>query len=109
MLTWFVSRHGGAIDWIKQIGIPIDRFCHHLSEVSVAPGDVVMGTLPVHMAAQVCAQGAYFFELVIDLPESFRGRELDKDALLRFNARLVPFMVVQTESKFETILAKSKG
>ena len=30
MTTWFISRHQGAIEWVKKQNILIDRFESHL-------------------------------------------------------------------------------
>ena len=54
MTTWFISRHPGAIEWVKQQNIQIDRFENHLDTSLVRAGDVVIGTLPIHLAAEVC-------------------------------------------------------
>ncbi|MDW8324914.1 MAG: CRISPR-associated protein Csx16, partial [Burkholderiales bacterium] len=56
MTTWFVSRHPGAIKWAARKGIRVDRQVDHLDVDVVQAGDVVIGTLPVHLAAEVCAR-----------------------------------------------------
>lgn len=62
MTVWFVSRHQGAIDWaVRESGFAIDRFEPHLNTDEVVNGDVVLGTLPLHLAADVCAKGAVFY------------------------------------------------
>lgn len=73
MTVWFVSRHQGAIDWaVRESGFAIDRFEPHLNTDEVADGDVVLGTLPLHLAADVCAKGAVFYFL--QLPQELSGR-----------------------------------
>lgn len=54
MTTLFVSRHQGAIEWIKQQSIQVDVFVEHLNVEEIQAGDVVIGTLPLHLAAEVC-------------------------------------------------------
>jgi CRISPR-associated protein Csx16 len=93
MTTWFVSRHPGAIAWAADQGLRIDHHLSHLDAALIQPGDTVIGTLPVHLAAAVCSQGVRFFNLSLDLPPGWRGRELDADELSRCNARLEPFDV----------------
>jgi CRISPR-associated protein Csx16 len=51
--TFFVSRHPGALEWAAQRGIPIDHQVEHLDVSAVRPGDSVIGTLPVNLAAGV--------------------------------------------------------
>ena len=88
MTTWFVSRHPGAVDWARQQGLAVDRWVPHLEPADVCPGDTVAGTLPVQLAAEVCARGARYLHLRVDLPLHDRGRELDADELSRRGAQL---------------------
>jgi len=88
MTTWFVSRHPGAVEWAARQGLAVDRQVAHLDIAEIQPGDTVIGTLPIHLAAKVCARGARFLNLSLDVPPEARGRELDADALERFGARL---------------------
>lgn len=93
MTTWFVSRHPGAIAWAAQQGLSVDQQVRHLEPVLIKPGDTVIGTLPVHLAAAVCRQGARYFNLSLDLPVHWRGRELDANELHSCNARLEGFHI----------------
>ena len=93
MTTWFVTRHPGAIEWAARQGLTVDRQVAHLDIDAVQAGDTVIGILPVHLAAEVCARGARFFNLSLDVPIEARGRELDADALARYGARLEEFHV----------------
>ena len=98
MTTWFISRHPGAIAWALQQGLQVDRHVNHLYPDQVQAGDTVIGTLPVHLAASVCSQGARFFNLSLDLPALWRGRELSADELRQCNARLEGFEVSPFQS-----------
>jgi CRISPR-associated protein Csx16 len=91
--TWFVSRHLGAIEWAARQGIRVDRQVAHPDIGEVKAGDAIIGTLPVNLAAEVCARGARYLNLSLDLPESARGRELTADELERFGARLEALFV----------------
>ena len=93
MTTWFVSRHPGARDWAQRHGIRVDRQVTHLEMEEIASGDVVIGTLPVHLAAAVCAQGARYLHLSLTLPEALRGRELSAGDMEACCARLEAFFV----------------
>jgi CRISPR-associated protein Csx16 len=88
MTTWFVSRHPGALEWAAQQGLRVDRQVTHLEPAQVRAGDTVIGTLPIQLAAAVCAQGAHFYNLSLDLPALWRGRELSAGELVQCNARL---------------------
>ena len=93
MTTWFVTRHPGAVEWAARQGLHIDRHVAHLDPASIAPGDTVIGVLPVNLAARICERGAHYLNLSLDLPAEARGRELSADELERFGARLEAFEV----------------
>lgn len=93
MTTWFISRHPGAKVWAAEQGLRIDQHLTHLNTALIQRGDTVIGTLPVHLAASVCSQGARFFNLSLDLPAQWRGRELSADELRQCQARLECFEI----------------
>lgn len=93
MTTFFVTRHPGALDWARAAGIAFDQHVAHLDPAKVGPGDTVIGSLPVHLAAEVCARGARYLNLSLDLPAHLRGRELDAATLAGLNARLEEYEV----------------
>ena len=91
---FFVSRHQGAIEWARKH--PWSRhaeFLPHLDLASVLPGDTVIGTLPVHLAAAVCAKGAKYLHLSIELTAQQRGHELTAEELDDAGAHLVPYKI----------------
>lgn len=93
MTTWFISRHQGAIDWIKQQPVEIDRFESHLDVNLIQANDVVIGTLPVHLAAQVCAKGAKFYFLSVNVTPEQRGTELTAEELIAQHCTIEPFSI----------------
>ena len=93
MTRWFVTRHQGAVAWAERHGIDVDRVVHHLDVALVAEGDTVIGTLPVNLAAEVCARGGRFLYLALTVPLEWRGRELSADDLDAFGAELVAYTV----------------
>ncbi len=81
-MTYFISRHAGAIEWIKsQPNWQIDRFIPHLDTSVLRAGDVVVGTLPVHLAAEVCAAGAQFYFLQLPQQAALRGSEYSAEEM----------------------------
>ncbi len=94
MSTYFITRHPGAIEWAARQGLKVDRNLAHLDPADIRPGDVVIGTLPVNLGAQVCARGGRFFNLSLNLTAEARGRELSADELERYGARLEEYLVV---------------
>jgi CRISPR-associated protein Csx16 len=93
MTTHFITRHEGARDWAEEEGFSVDRLIEHLDPLDIQPGDRVLGTLPVNLAAEVCARGGRYFHLSLDLPPEWRGRELSAEDMRRFGARLREFRV----------------
>ncbi|WP_346744934.1 CRISPR-associated protein Csx16 [uncultured Turicimonas sp.] len=98
MTTIFVSRHPGAIEWIKEQALHIDKFVDHLDVESVNKGDTVIGVLPVSVAYLVCKKGAAFISLEIQQTRETRGQELSKDLLTKLNCRLQAFDVVKPQN-----------
>ena len=65
---YIVSRHPGAIEWMRRTlaapdAVPLD----HVAGRRFGPGDVVAGVLPLWLAARACADGARVFALDVDL------------------------------------------
>lgn len=63
----------------------------------VADGDMVLGTLPLHLAADVCAKGAVFYFLQLTQELSGRGSEYTADEMVCMGARLRRFDVSSRE------------
>lgn len=94
MTTWFISRHPGAIDWAKQQNLHIDRWATHLDSIDeIQCGDIVMGTLPIHLAADICQKGAKFYFLELNIDEEQRGKELNLKELNEIGASLVRYHI----------------
>ncbi len=98
MTTWLVTRHSspGTRDWAAQQGIAVDEVIAHLDVERVQAGDMIIGTLPVNLAAEVCARGARYLHLSLDLPAAQRGCELMAEDMLRFGARIEEYRVQRT-------------
>lgn len=99
MAVWFVSRHEGTILWAHQQALAVDHWVTHLDVTNIATGDVVMGTLPVHLAAKVCERGAKFYFVSLILTQSQRGQELSVDDMLGAQCRLQCFDVSRCDSQ----------
>jgi len=85
-LIWFVSRHPGALDWARQGGVAYDHHVAHLDTEKIGAGDTVIGSLPVNLAAEVCARGAAYWNLSLHVAERDRGRELSAEELRSYDA-----------------------
>lgn len=94
MTCYFISRHPSASLWLAQQGIHVDQHLPHLDAVELQPGDRVIGTLPLQLAARVCEQGAYYWHLTLEVPRHLRGQELSVAQMENCRARLERFHVV---------------
>lgn len=83
----FVSRHAGAIDWLRCLADP-DCIHDRLDPKDISSGDVVAGNLPIHLAAEICARGATYLHLRVLVPEALRGSELSAEQLRELGAEL---------------------
>ncbi len=93
MATYFISRHQGAVDWINMQNIHIDHFVRHLDITDIQANDIVIGTLPIHLGAEVCAKGAKFYFLSVNVTEQQRGTELSAQTLIEQGCELVPYFI----------------
>jgi CRISPR-associated protein Csx16 len=94
MARYFVTRHPGAAEWAQRQGITAE-LVPHLDLARIQPGDCVMGTLPLHLVAEICARGARFLHLEMELTAAARGEPLSAEAMERAGAHLVPYRVIR--------------
>lgn len=99
--TYLVTRHPGAREWVEREGIAVDRIVDHLDPTQVKAGDVVTGSLPVNLAAQVCAAGGRYLHLSLDLPPELRGKELSVEDMREVRARIEEYSVHRVDSAEE--------
>jgi len=90
MTSYFVTRHKGAVAWAKARGIAAEHVTH-LDVETICPGDIVLGTLPVSLVAEVCARGGRYLHLTMEMPPEDRGRELTAKDMDAFGVRLEEF------------------
>lgn len=76
-----------------QRGVEVDHCIAHLDPAQLAPGDTVIGTLPVHLAAEVCARKGRYLHLSLTVPADKRGSELSLEDMQACQARLEAFWV----------------
>lgn len=109
MTRWFVSRHPGAVEWIRSTGVKVDEFRDHLNIEDIEMGDIVMGVLPMSVAAAVCAKGARFIGMEISQSREMRGKELQVQDLKDLNCRLQEFFVTPLEEEPELPVRSEAG
>lgn len=97
-MNYLISRHAGAVQWLDAKGFDDPVLIAHASPeflASLTESDMVFGTLPIHLACEVCVQGARFFNLVMDVPAEYRGKELTPDIMDEFGARLTEYRLYE--------------
>jgi CRISPR-associated protein Csx16 len=99
MTIWFVSRHPGAIAWAHQAGFEVDQMVDHLSPEQVREGDIVIGTLPINLACEICNRKARYLHMRLDLAREDRGRELSVEDMVRCRARLEEYFLTRADNK----------
>ena len=91
-MIYLVTRHLGAKQWLAaNYPLPFTHLTHLPSIDLIAAEDSVIGNLPIHLVAQLCAKGARYFHLQFSLPEQLRGQELSAAQLEEFSATLVEY------------------
>lgn len=91
MKTWLVSRHPGTLAWFAEKGIHIDNVIEHLDNQQLRAGDRVIGTLPIHLIADLNTQGVEYVHLALTVPRELRGKELSANDMESCNPRLEIF------------------
>lgn len=93
--VYFISRHQGAVEWIKDQSISVTEFTSHLScDRKLNQGDIVIGTLPINIIANLNASGVRYIHLDLKLTPEMRGRELTKDEMITAQASLQEYSVI---------------
>ncbi|WP_298236499.1 CRISPR-associated protein Csx16 [uncultured Azohydromonas sp.] len=87
-----MTRHPGAQQWLRSQGWE-GTLVPHLEPRVLQPGDCVIGTVPLHLAAIVCTVGARYLHLTMEVPPELRGRELTPEQMAQCGARLEAFLV----------------
>lgn len=88
-----VSRHSGAVEWLRRQGYRDTTVISHLDISLVNKGDIVIGTLPLHQAAQIAARKAQFLFIEMNIPERKRGAEISADEMDQYGAKLQEYSV----------------
>jgi len=104
--TILVTRHAGAREWVTRQGIVVDEILEHLPpekiDKTINPGDLVIGSLPVSLVAQICRRGGRYKHLSMNIPPDARGRELSADDMEKFCAKLEEFIIQPAREKDES-------
>ncbi len=75
----------------------VDELVGHLDAECIHPGDVVIGSLPVNLAAEVCARGGRYLHLTLEVPLELRGSELSAEEMRALGARVEAYHAEKAE------------
>lgn len=93
-----VSRHSGAVEWLRRQGI-VGDVLSHVTDVAQIAGQRVVGALPLHLAVHAAAVGS------IDMPAlrpEQRGQDLTAEQMEAAGAS-IQWYVVATESQWQAV------
>lgn len=94
MTVHVVTRHHGALDWLRSHGIRWDRHHERFDARDIKETDQVIGILPMRVAARICALGARYLHICINMPNDRRGSELTLEEMIQFGASLEEFRIL---------------
>lgn len=106
-MIYFVTRHPGAVEWARKKGIEVDEQISHLDTSIIQDGDIVIGTLPIHLAAEICEKGGSYYHLSINVPPEYRGKELTADQMDKFGARIEQFDIKKVDQTAQEVVTPS--
>ncbi len=99
MTTYLVTRHEGTRIWVDamtkhgRLPFTIDRKLEHLDSSLLMKGDVVVGTLPFNITAELHAMGVEFWSLDLHVPPEDRGKELSGLHISKYGAHFTRYEV----------------
>ena len=95
-MHYFVTRHKGALNWLRQNVDVVATHLPHLRDLQcIQAGDHIYGTLPVNWVAEVCKRRTHYFHLQVEIPEQLRGLELSAEQLYEMGAQLVEYVAIR--------------
>jgi len=88
-MIYLVTRHNGAIEWLRTKGY--DGVVEpHLERDQIIAGNLYIGVLPIPMVKEILDAGSRFFLLVLpDLAFGQRGQDMTPEQMDRAGAHLL--------------------
>lgn len=99
MTVYFVTQHEYTRRWTRSTAVrrklphAIDLMVERIDPGHLQDGDVVMGTLPMHVAAALESRGIPFWALDLLIPAEKAGRELSATEIASLGATLTRYRV----------------
>ena len=96
MTVYFITRHIGALEWANEQDVHFDVHLSHLTHFDdLQASDTVIGTLPIHLVADLNARGIRYVHLSMHVPVHLRGIELSAQQLHDCQIQLEEFYVTR--------------
>ena len=85
-----ITRHKGAVDWIKKHYPEFSAFEHltHANKLDIQ-GNIIIGTLPVNLAVL----SKEYWHLTMNIPVEFRGKELTVEDMEIFGCSIYRYKI----------------
>lgn len=97
MKILIVTRHQATVEWIKSTLRPSDEVSvvAHYTPGAEESFDYVVGILPMNLVADMYVRNPQirYYQVIMDVPEEFRGKELTSEQMKEFNARYIQYYV----------------
>jgi len=95
--TYIVSRHPGAVAWLKSRGFA-GQVIAHLDPKILNRGDRVVGVLPITLVKQLIDKGVQVYSLQLpNLPRELRGEELTPELMDKYEAKVFRILALEWE------------
>jgi CRISPR-associated protein Csx16 len=93
---YIVSRHEGAVEWLKSNfkGFEKGELKSHIKPEEIK-GNIIVGTLPIHLAELA----KEYFHIILNLPAEARGKELTKEDMNEYGAKLQKYKIKAIPNK----------
>lgn len=91
-----ISRHPATIELLRSLGYT-GEVISHVTSPEMIRGRIVIGNLPLRLAAEAELVG----EVTLDLPPELRGQELGRDELARYYRGIRWYRVQEVEGPGE--------
>ena len=96
MTTFIITKHVGAVQWAKNKGIEHDIYLEDLNLIhELKAGDVVVGTLPIHVVYELNQRDINYLHIALDIPAELNDQALDAAQLEACNARIESYYLLR--------------
>lgn len=96
MTTFIITKHSGAVQWVQNKGIEHDCYLEDANRIQeLKAGDVVVGTLPIHVVYELNQRDINYLHIALDIPPELDGQILDAAQLEACNPRLESYYLLR--------------